>query len=271
MPSASTMQPMKRFLLAGWLLALTGQAAQACGPYTAALYPYARFYYEDPQTGPAGIDKEMFEELARRSGCQLRLVVESRIRIWDQMRRGRVQMTLSALTSPERREIAELVPYAQGRYQVLMRRELAARINSIAAFEADPRLKLLDVRGYVHGPTIDAWVARMRSQGRLVEAGDFKTAARMMRAGRADALLALPSGWGIAQAAFDDPDELVPVDVTPSERNAVALAIIHTMPEADRQRLKRALQAMLAEGNVHEILKRHLGEKGAKAAAYTGD
>jgi polar amino acid transport system substrate-binding protein len=260
-----------RALLAGLMLASTGLAAHACGPYTAALYPYARFYYEDPQTGPAGIDKDMFEELARRSGCELRLVVESRVRIWDQMRRGVVQLTLSALVSPERREIAELVPYAQGRYQVLMRRELAARVPSIAAFEADPRLRLLDVRGYVHGPTIDAWVARMRSQGRLVETGDFATAARMLKAGRADALLALPSGWGIAMAAFDDPDELVAVDVTPHERNAVALAMRRSMPEADRLRLRRALQSMLADGNVHEILKRHLGEKGARAAAYTGD
>jgi polar amino acid transport system substrate-binding protein len=160
---------MMRTLIAGLLLASMGVTAQACGPYTAALYPYARFYYEDPQTGPAGIDKDMFDELARRSGCQLRLVVESRVRIWDQMRRGVVQLTLSALISPARREIAELVPYAQGRYQVLMRRELAARAPSIAAFEADSKLRLLDVRGYAHGPTIDAWVLRMRNQGRLVE------------------------------------------------------------------------------------------------------
>lgn len=257
-------------LLAGLLLGLMAQVAQPCGPYTAALYPYARFYYEDPQTGPAGIDKDMFEELARRSGCELRLVVESRVRIWDQMRRGGVQLTLSALMTPERQEIAELVPYAQGRYQVLMRRELAARVPSIAAFEADTRLRLLDVRGYAHGPTIDAWVQRMRSQGRLVETGDFASAARMLKAGRADALLALPSSWGIAMAAFDDPNELVPVDVLPHERNAVALAMVRTLPEADRQRLRRALQSMLADGNVHETLKRHLGEKGAKAATYTG-
>lgn len=258
-------------LFAGLLLASTGLAAQPCGPHTAALYPYARFYFEDPDRGPGGIDKDMFDELARRSGCQLRLVVESRVRIWDQMRRGVVQLTLSALPSPERRAIAELVPYAQARYQVLMRRELAARVPSIAAFEADPQLRLLDVRGYAHGPTIDAWVLRMRGQGRLVEAGDFKTAARMLRAGRADALLSLPSGWGIAAAAFDNPDDLVIVDVTPNERNPVALAMAHAMPEADRARLRRALQAMLAEGSVHEILRRHLGDKGANAAIYAGD
>lgn len=261
---------LTRALLAGLLFASAG-LAQSCGPYRAALYPYARFYFEDPEHGPSGIDKEMFDELSRRSGCQLRLVVESRVRIWDQMRRGVVQLTLSALPSPQRSEIAEMVPYAQARYQVLMRRELAARVPSIAAFEADPELRLLDVRGYAHGPTIDAWVLRMRSQGRLVEAGDFQAAARMLRAGRAQALLALPSGWGIAMAAFDNPDELVPVDVTPHERNPVALAMAYAMPEADRARLRRALQAMLADGSVYDILRRHLGHKGAMAAVYSGE
>lgn len=263
--------PPLRALLAGLLLASTGLAAQACGPHTAALYPYGKFYFEDPHTGAGGIDKDMFDELARRSGCQLRLVVESRIRIWDQMRRGAVQMTLSAISSPERREFAEMVPYAQGRYHVLMHRELAARITSIAAFEADPQLRLLDVRGYVHGPVIDAWVQRLRAQGRLVETGDFKTAARMMRAGRADALLALPSTWGTVTAAFDDPDELVPVDVTPNDRQTVSLAMAYAMPEADRQRLRRTLQAMLADGTVLDILRRHLGDKPAKAAIYAGE
>lgn len=260
-----------QFLLAGLPLASAELAAQPCGPHTAALYPYARFYYEDPKHGPSGIDKDMFDELARRSGCQLHTVVESRVRIWDQMRRGRVQLTLSAIPSPERRELAELVPYAQGRHHVLMHRELAARVQNIPAFEADAGLKLLDVRGYVHGATIDAWVLRMRNQGRLVETGDFKTAARMLRAGRADALLALPSSWGTAMAAFDDPGELVAVDVTPNERNVIALAMSHAMPEADRQRLRRALQAMLAEGAVHGILRRHLGEKAARAAMLGDD
>lgn len=260
-----------RTLLTGLALACTGLAVQACGPYTAALYPYARFYYEDPQGGPGGIDKDMFEELARRSGCQLRMVVESRVRIWDQMRRGVVQLTLSAISSPERLQIAELVPYAQGRYHVLVRRDLAARIRSIADFEADTALRLLDVRGYVHGPTIDAWVQRMRSQGRLVETGDFKTAARMMRGGRADALLALPSSWGTSTDAFEDSGGLVALDVTPTERNAVALAMLHAMPDADRLRLRRALQAMLADGAVYDILRRHLGEKAAKTAMYTAD
>lgn len=263
--------PPIRTLLAALALASTGLAAQPCGPHTAAVYPYARFYYEDAQLGASGIDKDMFDELARRSGCQLRVVVESRVRIWDQMRRGVIQLTLSALPTPERREIAELVPYAQARYHVLMHRALMARVRSIAAFDADLSLRLLSVRGYAHGPVIDAWVQRLRAQGRMVEASDFSGAVRMLRAGRADALLALPGSWHGVMSAFDDPEELGPLDVVPTERNPVALAMARAMPDADRQRLRRALQAMLADGSVQEILRRHLGEKGARAAAYAGD
>lgn len=265
--------PLVQAAIAALLLIPAGlwAAPGGCGPHVAAVYTYARFYYEDPQQGPSGIDKDMFDELARRSGCELRLVVESRVRIWDQMRRGVIQLTLSALPTPERREIAELVPYAQARYHVLMPRALAGRIRSIAAFDAEASLHLLSVRGYAHGPVIDAWVQRLRSQGRMVEATDFPGAVRMLRAGRADALLALPGSWHGVMNSFEDPEALVPLDVAPTERNPVTLAMTQAMPETDRQRLRRALQAMLADGSVQEILRRHLGDKGARAAAYSGD
>lgn len=258
-------------VLAGLLLTPPGLSAQPCGPHVAGLYPYGRFYYEDPEHGPGGMDLDMFDELARRSGCELRRMVASRVRIWDQMRRGGVQMTLSALSTPQRREFADFVFYAQGRYQALMRRELAARVRSIASFEADPTLRLLTVRSYAHGPQIDAWVQRMRAQGRLIEVGDFKTAARMMRVGRADALLALPSGWQAVSAQFEADNELVAVDVAPGERNLIGLALARSLPEADRQRLRTALQGMLADGSVFEILRRHLGERTARQALYAGD
>lgn len=256
-------------VLAGLLLAPAGLLAQPCGPHVAALYPYARFYYEDPVQGPGGMDKDMFEELARRSGCTLHQVVESRARTWERMRRGQVQMTLSALSTPERREVAEFSFYAQARYQALMRRELAARVHSIADFEADASLRLLTVRAYAHGPQIDAWVRRARAQGRLLEVGDFETATRMIHAGRADALLALPIGWRSSGPRFEEESGLVAVDIAPGEQNPFGLALARAMPEADRQRLRQALQAMLADGSVLRILRRHLGDRMAREALYT--
>ncbi len=68
----------------------------------AGLYVYSPFYEEVPER--RGLDLDMLQELERRSGCALRSVVESRLRIWDQMRRGVLQLTLSSVITPERRE-----------------------------------------------------------------------------------------------------------------------------------------------------------------------
>ncbi|MGZ7234530.1 hypothetical protein ACXWOU_09760, partial [Streptococcus pyogenes] len=76
-----------------------------------------------------GIDKDMLEELARRSGCELRVVVESRVRIWEQLRAGTAGLTLSAVPAPERQAYAEFVPYAQGRYHLMLRPDIAAGVK----------------------------------------------------------------------------------------------------------------------------------------------
>ncbi len=250
-------------------LAGTGrvQADPTCGPHVATLYAYAPFFRDVPGQGWQGIDKDMFDELARRSGCELRLVVESRVRTWDQMRSGRASLTLSAVPTPERQTFAEFVPYAQGRYHLMLSRDVATRVRSLAAFEAEPGLHLLAVKGYAHGPTLDAAVQRLRAQGRVHEVADFPTVLRMARAGRGHALLALPVSWVDVENSFEDGEAWTPVDVAPQERTLAALALSLRMTEADRQRLRRALQSMLADGTVRTITRRHLGEAAARAIA----
>lgn len=256
-------------MAAGGVAASPALAAEAgCGPHVAALYPYAPFFRELPDGGQEGIDKDMFDELARRSGCELRLVVESRVRIWEQLRNGSAALTLSAVPTPERQAFAEFVPYAQGRYHLMLRPDVAPRIRSLAAFEADSSLTLLTVKGYAHGPTLDAAVRRLRAHQRLHEVADFPAVLRMAGAGRAHALLALPSAWAQVETAVGEKAAWVALDVAPQDRALGALALSLQMPAADRQRLRRTLQQMLADGTVTAILRRHLGEGAARAAAY---
>ncbi|RTL34163.1 MAG: transporter substrate-binding domain-containing protein [Burkholderiales bacterium] len=255
-------------LTAGALAASAAAAEPACGPHVAALYPYAPFFRELPDGGSEGIDKDMFDELARRSGCELRLVVESRVRIWEQMRGGAAALTLSAVPTAERQTFAEFVPYAQGRYHLMLRPDVARRVRSLAAFEADPSLTLLTVKGYAHGPTLDAATQRLRARGRLHEVADFPAVLRMASAGRAHGLLALPSAWSQVESAVGEQRAWVALDVAPQDRALGALALSLQMPAADRQRLRRALNGMLADGTVMTIMRRHLGDAAARAAAY---
>lgn len=255
--------------LPAWCVAASVAAAEPpCGPHVAALYPYAPFFREAADGRQEGIDKDMFDELARRSGCELRLVVESRVRIWEQMKTGAAALTLSAVPTAERQTFAEFVPYAQGRYHLMLRPDVARRVKTLAAFEADRSLRLLAVKGYAHGPVLDGALQRLRAQGRVDEVADFPAVLRMASAGRAHAMLALPSAWSEVDAAFGQKRAWVALDVAPGERTIGALALSLQMPAADRQRLRRALNAMLADGTVIAILRRHLGDAAARAAAY---
>lgn len=254
---------------AGGLMAPALAAEPPCGPHVAALYPYAPFFRELPDGGREGIDKDMFDELARRSGCELRLVVESRVRIWEQMRNGAAGLTLSAVPTPERQTFAEFMPYAQGRYHLMVRPDVARRIKSLEAFEADRQLTLLTVKGYAHGPTLDAALQRLRAHRRVHEVADFPAVLRMAGAGRAHGLLALPSAWSQVETAIGEKRAWVALDVAPQDRALGALALSLQMPAPDRQRLRRALQGMLADGTVASIMHRHLGDAAARAAAYT--
>jgi len=252
-------------------LAPTAHAQEpACGPVEAVLYPIAPYYIANAQGG-TGIDKDMFDEIARRSGCLLSYATDSRLRFWEQMRRGRPLVTLSTIATPERRALAEFVPYAHGHYYVMLRPGLGERLPGMAAFDADPHLRLLVIRGHAHGAALDAWVHELRTLGRVVEATDFKAAARMLRAGRGDALLALPMNWNEVYTAFEGADKPTTLDYTPGERPLAGLAMALTVPEPVRLRLRRALQSMVADGTVQQILRRHLGEPAARAATYAGE
>lgn len=244
-------------------------AAPRCGPHVVALYPYAPFLRETADRGWEGIDFDLLEELRRRSGCELNMVVESRVRTWEQMRGGTVDLTLSAVPTPERRSFAEFVPYAQSRYYLMLRPDIAPRVRSLADFEADASLRLLTVKSYAYGPTLDALLQRLRSQQRLEEVADFPAVLRMAKAGRAHALMSLPAGWPEIDATLAPGPRWPPLDVAPGDRIVGAMAISLSVPVADRQRLRNTLLAMRSDGSVQAILRRHVGEAAAREALYT--
>jgi len=269
------MRQRRRTLAVALGLALTGWTAAAvasprCGPHVVALYPYGPFLRETAERGKwEGIDHDLLEELRRRSGCELHMVVESRVRTWEQMRAGVVDLTLSAVPTPERRSFAEFVPYAQSRYYLMLRPDVARRVRSLADFEADAALRLLTVKSYAYGPTLDALVQRLRSQQRLEEVADFTAVLRMAKAGRAHALMSLPIGWIDVDAALAPGETWRPLDVAPGDRVLGSLAMNLSMPAADRRRLREAMLSMRADGGVQAILRRHVGEAAAREASYS--
>ncbi len=251
-----------------WIAALAATAAclgampaHACGPYTVGLYEYSSLYYRDAQGHWAGIDKDVVEEVARRTGCKLELRTESRIRIWAQIASGQMDMTVSALQTKERELLVEFIPYIESRQFVVLRPALAAALTSPAAFLADRQRRVIVVRGYAFTPTLESWLTTMRVQGRVDEVPDQTTAMRIFKAGRGDAVVL--GAHSLAMARHVDPvfGTYTALSYAPQERSIGALALSRQrIPQADRDLMRRAVEEMLRDGTIDAYKKRHLGD-----------
>lgn len=250
-----------------WIAALAATAAlapalaQACGPYTVGLYEYSALYYRDVQGRWTGIDKDVVDELARRSGCRFEPRTESRIRIWAQIASGQLDMTVSALQTKERELLVEFIPYLESKQFVVMRPALAASLTTPAAFLADRKRRVIVVRGYVFTPTVESWITEMRGQNRVDEAPDQPTAMRIFKAGRGDAVVL--GAHTLALARRSDPvfAGYAALSYAPHERSIGALALSRErIPPADRDRMREAIREMERDGTLDAIRKRHLGD-----------
>lgn len=245
------------------LLGLTGPAL-ACGPYRVAFYEYAVLYHHDADDRYRGIDRDVIDELARRSGCRFETVLESRARTWALMASGGMDITVSAVVTPERERLMEMLPYMQSQ-RVLLLRDRAVPTTA-EAFIADTQRRLLMVRTARDGPQMEAQLARLRAQGRIVEATDQPAAIRAFKAGRADALLlgTASLAWLRQQEpGFADHEAVV---WTPTERIVAALALSREqVSEPDRALLRKTLVAMRHDGSLDAILRHHVGDRLARA------
>lgn len=255
---------MRAWLVGLSLLSLTPLPALACGPYSLGFYEYRALYYRGPDGQWQGIDKELVNELARRTACRFETRLESRVRIWTQMAAGKLDITVSAMPTPAREQLAELLPYIESHQFVLMRPELAEQLGSAASFLRAPERRVLVVRGYVHTPTLQAWVEELRALGRVIEAPDQASAMRAFKAGRGDALIL--GANSLAAARRDDRAfaRYAALSFAPQERSIGALALSRErVAEADRALLRQALQQMQGDGSLAAIKRRHLGELAA--------
>lgn len=169
--------------------------AAPCGPFTVAFYEHGALYWQRADGSWTGIDKDIVDELARRTGCRFEGQLESRVRIWAMLAAGQLDMSVSGLATAERELHSHFVPYLSSRIYLLVNPSVADTVMSLDDFAADARYKVATVSGFRHGPALDAWLDQLRASGRVHGAADFRSLMRLLEIGRVDAVLALQTSW----------------------------------------------------------------------------
>lgn len=258
-----------RLLLIG-LLALaspTAAGAAPCGSYKVAFYDHGALNSRAADGTWHGIDTDVVDELRRRTGCQLTMVLESRVRIWTMLEAGKLDMTVSGISSPARETFAHFLPYFASRNYVLLSKDVDPAVRSLDELAADPRYKVAAIKSFRHGPTLDAWLAGLRAQGRVYDAVDFTALMRLVKTGRVQAIIALQTSWVPLHAETTAAGMRI-MDWAQKDQVVGCLVISRRrVPEATVALMSQTLAAMRQDGTLEAIFARHMGAELAAAMA----
>ncbi|WP_434630819.1 substrate-binding periplasmic protein [Chromobacterium sp. CV08] len=250
------------------LAALPAWPAVKCPPHAIrlAFYPIGQFYRDR-----SGLDWDVAEELRRRSGCRFEYVVMPRARIWKELEAGRLDITLSAIATPERENVYWFLNYIQLKQYVLLSPSLPAGIASMEDFlDAGPQWRWTIVRSYSTSAYYDPLIARLAAQGRVVEVTEEDVLFRMLVQNRAVGMFSTPMVYRAKLREFGLEDKVRVVDwdrqSAPSPRGIVFTK--RTFAEADIGPWREMVDGMNRDGTMRRLIGRYMSPSETATALW---
>jgi polar amino acid transport system substrate-binding protein len=155
------------FLLALGNLCPASAAIAACArPYTLALHDHGLLYSADTDSG---IDKDVADELIRRSGCKVNVSLLPRARIWQLIESGALDFSLSGITNPERDRFAGFAWYFSNKYYLLVRKD--SGVQNLSDFERKDKLQLGTIRSFRYSASANHLVDHLQAGNRVSQSG----------------------------------------------------------------------------------------------------
>ncbi|CAN7232184.1 ABC transporter substrate-binding protein [Pseudoduganella sp. LjRoot289] len=240
-------------LLAGLCLPAAAQQRPACPakPIVLGLYEFGRFYHAG-----TGLDKDIAEQLAVRSGCKFDMRVMLRGRIWQELHGGSVDMTLSAAAPAERKVFAWAIPYLTIKNMVILGKDVDASVRSPADFLAAPYLRLGMGRGHFPGKPYDGFITQLRNIARVDEADSTEQLYAMFKAGRFQAVI----GTQLVYTSYFSGERPRIEDWAPGgPRDPVHLMLSKKNFSADdARRWGEVMKDMASDGTMQRLLERYV-------------
>ena len=181
-----------RFFLALLVLlsqfGLVSAATPDCArTHTLALHDHGLLYSADTDTG---IDKDVADELIRRSRCKVTVSLMPRARIWQLIESGALDFSLSGIANAERDRFAGFAWYFSNKYYLLVRNDSGVR--NLSAFEQHDALQLGVIRGFRYSESANHLVDTLQNANRVSQAGGLAPLYQALMLGRIQGMIIEP-------------------------------------------------------------------------------
>jgi polar amino acid transport system substrate-binding protein len=243
--------------LLGSLLALGCiSSAVASGPqcsrsFTLGLHDHGLLYSAETDTG---IDKDFAEELARRSGCQIRVSLMSRARIWKLIESGALDFSLSGIANDERNQYADFAWYFSNKYYLLVRKD--SGIRQLSDFEHNDQFQLGVIRSFRYSESANQLVDTLSAENRVSQAGGLEPLYQALIQRRIQGMIIEPFDYpAIDEKKIRDVTTIVEFD-DPAIPHGLIMSKKALSP-AEREKWRALVNEMRADGTVKRIFEKY--------------
>jgi polar amino acid transport system substrate-binding protein len=134
----------------------------------------------------SGLYPDLLRQLADKNGCVMAFSVVPRARQEAMFESGSADLLVPATRTERRDGHGTFVPMVSSRAVLISLQSERANVGSVAELLARKELRVVVVRGYDYGPAYQGMLKQLGRQGRLLQAADPVSAARMLAAGMAE-------------------------------------------------------------------------------------
>ena len=240
------------------VMALVGNlcAAQAATPecsrsYTLALHDHGLLY---SAATDSGIDKDVSDELVRRSGCKVTVSLMPRSRIWQLIESGALDFSLSGITNAERDKFASFAWYFSNKYYLLVRKDSGVR--NLADFERNDQLKLGTIRSFRYSETANQLVDRLQTGNRVSQGGGLAPLYQTLMLNAIQGMIIEPFDFpALEEARIRDITSIVEFN-DPSVPHGLIMSKKALTP-AEQEHWRALVNAMRADGSLQRIFGKY--------------
>jgi len=245
-------------LLMSWLGARAADRPDCSRPMSLALHEHGLLY--SAQTGE-GIDKDLADELARRSGCKIGISVMPRARIWQLIESGALDFSLSGITNEARDRFAAFAWYESNKYYLLLRKD--AGVKTVAEFERNPALQLGVIRGFRYNPGANRLVDALNEAQRVSFATSLEPLYQVLLDNRVQAMIIEPFDYpAIERSAIRAQTTIVEFDDPPVLHGLIMSK--KSLQPAQQQAWRALVDEMRADGTVQRIFEKYFSPELAR-------
>lgn len=220
-------------------------------PLSLGLHEHGLLY--SSQTGE-GIDKDMVDELAQRSGCRVVTTLLPRSRIWQLIESGAMDFSLSGITNESRERFAAFAWYFSNKYYLLVHKD--AGVSRIPDFLANPALKLGAIRSFRYSPSANRFVDDLEAQRRVSYASTLEPLYQVLMDRGVQAMIIEPFDYPTLESArIREQTQIVEFDDAPVLHGLIMSK--KALSPAQQAAWRALVDEMRRDGTVQRIFEKY--------------